>query len=42
VAGLDISLDMVSVDLGKDKSRSCTSHHIEREFAEEGIDGRAL
>jgi hypothetical protein len=39
MAGLDISPDMVSVDLREDKSRSCASHHVKGEFAEEGIDG---
>jgi hypothetical protein len=39
MAGFDISLDMVSVDLRKDKSRPCASYYIEGELSEEGIDG---
>jgi hypothetical protein len=39
MAGLDILLHIVSVHLGKDKSGSRASHHIEGQFAEEGIDG---
>ena len=39
IAGLDISPDMVSVDLRKDKSRPCASHHVEGEFAEKSVDG---
>jgi hypothetical protein len=39
MAGLDISPDIVSVDLREDKSGSCASHHIKGEFAEEGING---
>jgi hypothetical protein len=39
VTDLNISYHIISIDLRQNKTGSCSSHHIEREFAEEGIHG---
>lgn len=42
MTGVDITLDVIAIDLGQDKARPCSSHDVEGKLAKEGIDRGSL